>query len=105
MNTPNNNQNGMVIGIVVGVLALLCCCLVALGAAGYAFYQSTTAFATTVATQFVDFETPTDFDTPEPRDTPEDKPTPSVNLTAIPTPVENNGETLNALQDEIIPES
>jgi len=107
MNTSKNNQSGLVVGIVVAVVACVCLCVAALAATGYAFFQSTAAFAT----QLVDFETPVDFptqvvfETPGPEDTPDEQATPGLNLTVVPTPVENTGETLAALEGEIIPES
>ncbi len=104
MNTPEkNSQTGLVVGIVVAVVACLCLCLAALAATGYAFFQSTAAFATQISNYPTPDEFPTPFDLETP--TPEDRPTPSVNLTVVPTPVANSGETLNALEAEIIPVS
>ena len=97
MNTSNsNNQTGLIIGIVVAVLACLCLCA-ALVAGGFFWLRASVA---AVATSIIDdFPTPPDFDTPEPDNTP------SLNLTPVPTPVGDTGETLTALEDEIIPES
>ena len=94
-----------VVVIVLGVVACLCACIAALG--GGAYYLALTGsnvatqLSTLVPPQLTEvFQPPTETPGPETATS-----QPSLNLTPVPTPVAGSSDTLQTLEDAVIPPS
>jgi immune inhibitor A len=100
MEIKNTNSTPVVVGVVGLLVACLCLCIVALGAAGIWVYQGTTSVATEFAgiiTQVVVTGGPPTARTPTA--------TPNIVRTPVPTPFGDTSETLEILLSEPIPPS